>query len=274
MPPEPAPDLPDEVMKRLGTPLEELAFPRHWLLLNVLAAVPIFLFGASFVALWVLFTVHVPGPIPWLFRAVVNVLILGVGVFLMLAAVVVPVRLSRSKRGRVLVYPEGLLRLGAAVPEALFWDEVAVIRQRAVLDIRRAVMLGERQVTVERTDGSVVRFDDVVVPRLRRLTLLMQQKTLPHLLPRALQALQAGATVPLGVLSATAEGLRHGRRLLPWSELAQYRMHKSGKLVIRRRGWWRAWWSGPVSRVDNAHVLLTLASVMPDFPRRPTPAAS
>jgi hypothetical protein len=271
MSPEPAPDLPDEV-KRLGTPLEELAFPRHWLLFNVLAAIPIFLFGALFVAMWVLFTVKVGGRVAWPFRAVVNVLILGVGVFLMLAAVVVPLRLYRSKRGRVLIYPEGLLRLGAAGPETLFWDEVAVIRQRMVRDARRAVLLGERHVTVERADGSTLHLDDVVVPRLRRLTVLMQQKSLPHLLPRALRALHAGEKVPLGVLSATAEGLQHGRRLLPWQEVAGARVNKSGTITIRRRGWLLAWWSGPVTRVDNVHVLLALAAIRPAFPRpRPPP---
>jgi hypothetical protein len=271
MPPEPAPDLPDEV-KRLGTPLEELAFPRHWLLLNVLAAIPIFLFGALFVAVWVLFTVKVGGRVAWPFRVVVNVLILGVGVFLMLAAVVVPVRLYRSKRGRVLVYPEGLLRLGAAGPETLFWDEVAVIRQRVVRDARRAILLGERHVTVERADGSALHLDDVVVPRLRRLTILMQQRSLPHLLPRALRALRAGETVPLGVLSATAEGLQHGRRLLPWRELAGCGVDRSGRMTVRRRGWLLAWWGGPVTRVDNAHLLLALAAVRPTFP--PTPAGA
>jgi hypothetical protein len=260
MAPELPPGLPPEVHK-LGKPIEELVYPQRRFLVNLLAAVPIFVAGAGFFALWLMGEILLGGMMPLAMRLISHVTLLGAGVFLMVAGIQVPRRIYRSMRVRVLVFLEGLARITDEDTEVLRWDEVETVEQKVIRDFRRATILGERHLIIHRLDGSQMAFDNVVLPRLYRLTILVQQLTLKYLLPATLQAISRGEEVPFGVLTASVEGIHKRKKVLPWNEIRECKAVR-GWLTIRGKGRWRCWFRGPVTKVDNVLVLIALTTTM------------
>ena len=83
---------PERVLDGLGDPVEEFALPPHRFLVNLLVAVPVFLFGLFLVAVWTLVEFGLPGRAPWLMRLLTHLLVLLPGVWFVVAAVRVPLR--------------------------------------------------------------------------------------------------------------------------------------------------------------------------------------
>jgi hypothetical protein len=259
-----APELPDGLppeVHQLGKPIEEFVYPRRRFWENLVAAVSIFLAGVGFFGLWLIGEILLGGMMPLAMRLISHVALLGSGVFLMVAGIQVPRRIYRSMRARVLVFMEGLARITDEQTEVLRWDEVETVEQKVIRDFRRATILGERHLIIHRLDGSQVAFDNVVLPRLYRLTILVQQLTLKYLLPAALEALSQGKEVPFGTLTASFEGIHKGKKVLPWNEIRECKAVR-GWLTITSKRRWRSWFRGPVTQVDNVVVLIALTSTM------------
>jgi hypothetical protein len=174
-------------------------------------------------------------------------------------------RAYKHLRVHVLVFKEGLARLSGEELEVLRWDEVETVRQKVIIDFRKAALFGERHLILRRKDGGLVEFDDVMVPRLFRLTVLVQQLSLPQLLTAALEAYGRGETLPFGKLSASREGIRRGRKLLPWGDVRECKAAR-GRLTITRNGRWLPWFRGSVAKVDNVLVLIGLVQVVKAVP--------
>ena len=252
--------LPPEDILDLGLLVKEFAFPQHRFIVNVLAAVPIFLAGAAFVALWVLLKVAFPQPLPLPAVVLFNVALLGFGSWLILAAVVVPVRIYKHQGMRVLAFEEGMAyQIGDGV-EVLRWNEIVKIRQCVVRDLRRALFFGEFHLILGLQDGSQVEFDDIVVPRVRRLTAVIQQQTLKHLLNAAFRAWEAGEEVSFGSISVTRKGIVSSRRTLPWGKVNKSHAAR-GRLTIWAKGRWRPWLRTPVTRLENPFALVLLVNL-------------
>jgi uncharacterized protein DUF6585 len=156
-----------EKAANLGELRHEFAPPRHRLLINVIVAIPILL--VSLVAVVFLALVG-GGPrlliMPFWFNmmaAVQNHILLFLAVTALLAAVVVPLRIYRSRNLRVLVFDKGLVSLSGANVDIVAWDEIVVVRQRVNVSWRRALFWGARLLMVQCRDSRRLQFSE---PRL------------------------------------------------------------------------------------------------------------
>jgi hypothetical protein len=141
------------------------------------------------------------------------------------------------------------------------WDQIAFVWQRIVRYYRNGIYTGTSyKYTVQRADGTQV----VMTQMFRDVGQLgerLQREVSNRLAPQALEAVQAGRTLPFGPFNLNQQGLATSRGVLPWSEMQQVTA-KSGLVMIQRRGQRRAASYGGVDKVPNLFVFLTVADVL------------
>ena len=126
-------------------------------------------------------------------------------------------RRARSNRGlRVLVFPEALARVQGEGVEVLRWEDVNAVRRLVKVKSEGVTVLTLGQLLLLGRGGQTLAFTEDLadLPELRRL---IEQHTLKHMLPPALEAVEAGSAVGFGALVASREGLQHEAEVLPWA---------------------------------------------------------
>jgi hypothetical protein len=181
----------------------------------------------------------------------------GVGLFFLAAGVGMLARARHNSGLRVLVFEEGLARVQGGKVETLRWEDVNVVRRgvevkSAGVTVRTPVYL----VLVGR-DGRDLTFNEGLA-RLGELRALAEGHTLPHMLPAAREAIEAGEVVGFGALGVSREGLHSGLDLLAWEDFQGLEVGQALVSVYSRRSRW-AFCRADASEVPNAHVLAALA---------------
>jgi hypothetical protein len=241
-----------EQLAALGPPLGEFRLSEARFIRQLLLVPLLLLGGLVLVALplLVFFFARGGGGDPALFKLLV------LGCFLMIGAVVLVVRAWRNRGLCVLVYREGLVRLHREKANAFFWDEVDTVVARKNKEAWSKAAAGSLVVTVRRSNGEEYQFDDTL-PDLKRLAEMIRTQTLQHLLPRALDAVQAGSEVTFGKLRVGPAGLsrERGREhdTLPWEQIKEIKIDDD-KVTITKKGNWLTWHTVPLGEVPNAHV--------------------
>ena len=180
------------------------------------------------------------------------------GVFLIGSGVMLLVRAFRNRGLRVLVFPEGLVRLHRGRALAFWWEEIGQVWQKTNAGyhgIGRA-WRGALSLALQAADGRQMSFDDSL-PRLAQLIRIVCRETLPFLWPQVQADYEAGKTLAYGKLRVSQRGLSHGKESLPWSEVQSAKLDGS-HLFVYRKGKWVHSLSFTVSDIPNFHVLLAL----------------
>jgi hypothetical protein len=105
-------------------------------------------------------------------------------------------------------------------------------------------------------------FDNNVAD-LKRLRERVEEYTLKHLLPPALEAVREGGIVSFGPVSVSQEGLQIGAEQLPWERYDRGEAAR-GRLTIYAVGQSKPFCKVATADVPNSHVLLALADAMRD----------
>jgi Family of unknown function (DUF6585) len=171
-------------------------------------------------------------------------------------SVFLAVRAYRNRGLRVLVYPEGLVRLHRGEAHAVFWDEVDLVWQKKPAGAWARLSQGKLIYSLKRNDGTELHFDDSL-PQLPRLGSILQRETLEHLLPRVSAAIDAGSGATFGKVHAGRKGLHNGSETVPWDQLKSLRVEHD-RFYIEKRGSWLPWHNGSISETPNFHVLQAL----------------
>lgn len=185
----------------------------------------------------------------------------------------------RHRGLRVLVYPEGLMRIQPHAPASFRFDDIRAVRCK--LDIQgtpqierdgsgqlRAVTLETSAPTfqvwnvwieVHRRDGETARFN-AALDDFPDLVHRILRGTFPHLWAQAQAALAAGDPVAFGeTLSVRGETIIDGKLKIQWSDIKVIKF--SGKFLnVKRNGAWIAAIAREHSSIENLHVLLGLAA--------------
>src|SRR5207302_10327628 len=121
--------------------------------------------------------------------------LLILGVVLVLSGVTLVVRALRNRGLRVLVFPEGLVRLHRGEVQAFCWEEIDQVWQKKNEGAHWTTRAwrGALTLRMQTTDGQWLLFDDSL-PRLVELAQLIYRETLPFLGPQAQAAWEAGKT--------------------------------------------------------------------------------
>ncbi len=174
------------------------------------------------------------------------------------------VRRALQNRGlRVVVYPEGLVRLQNGRAQAFLWDEITHVQQKRAEGFGWSrAWHGALVLTLQRGDDKMI-FDDAL-PDIRSLVTLVERETLPHLLPKALAAYQAGKEVNFGRLRVSPRDIHIDDQGLTWDEVQRCEL-KDGKLVVYRKGKGTALGEVPIIDLPNGHVFVALADQTPEL---------
>src|SRR5438128_1316808 len=140
------------------------------------------------------------------------------GMVLVLSGITLVVRALRNRGLRVVVFPEGLVRLHRGEAQALCWEEIDQVWQKKnegthwVMRAWRGILT----LKVQTADGRRLTFDDSL-PRLAELAQIICRETFPFLWPPAQDACESGKTLDFGKLRISRQGLSQGKETLPWS---------------------------------------------------------
>ena len=235
-------------ISHLGEPLAEFRVGGRWLIQKLIVAPLLVLLGLAIDIgiLWV-------GAIHFLKLLIIG-LLLSIGGFM------IAVRTYRSRGLRVLVYPEGLVQLQRSQNEAFFWDEIVEVRRKKVEGHWAWIWQGAKILTLKRTNGRQVAFDDSL-PKLEELGQIVENQSLPYLLPPALDQLETGATLQYGKLRLDLHGLVYEKELLPWREIKEIKVSEDS-ITISKKGKWLTWQSVSADGVANYHVFRALVGYM------------
>jgi len=158
---------------------------------------------------------------------------------------------KRQRDLRVLVFPQGLSYTNRGQTEIIRWDEVDTVWQ----DITRNTDTGvtTHVYTVERSDGARFTFKDTLVD-VGELGHTIQQESTRCILPRVIEAYNAGETIPFGKISISKDGITKGKETLPWDQIEGVRLSQ-GVISIEKEGKWLKWSSFRASETPNIFVL-------------------
>jgi len=227
----------------LGEPRAEFAVRGRLLLRNFIVAPVLVLAGAAIELMAILFLRH-------------SFELISIGIGLILAGIMLVVRGYRNRGLRVLVFPEGLIRMCRGAGQAMFWDEIETVWRRKTEGHWEAIFKGSLTYAIQRADGKSIHFDDAV-PRLDELGKILKKQTFPHLWPRYLAAFDKGASIDFGKVRLSRRGLSTESGKLGWHEVQEIKFEEN-KAAISKKGKWTAWFQCSVSEIPNYHVFKAL----------------
>ena len=138
-------------------------------------------------------------------------------------------RAWRSRNLRVLVFPEGVVRIQGTETETFFWDHVETVwRKRLTNEWRKALPPGTLVYSVDLRDGRTVEFDDHL-PDFVQLAELIERYTFSPLMRPAQTHFDAGQTVIFGRLRLNQQGLSNEKETLPWHQIKSIDITREGQ---------------------------------------------
>jgi hypothetical protein len=236
-----------DVLASLGKPIREFVVSGRVLLLRLALAFVLVLAGGGLFALLILAKGH-------------HVHILIWGPLLALMGVTQAIRAYRNWGLRVLLYPEGGIRFQHDRVVTFFWEELARVWRKTSDEHWSSAWQGSLTLTLEKTTGETIQFDDAL-PGLRDLAVLVEEKSLPHLLSDSISKLESGEMVDFGELTVHPQGLKTEKGKLTWEEVKEIKCDKSA-LAIYKNGKKSHWCNLKVAVIPNYHVVLPLVRHM------------
>jgi hypothetical protein len=234
----------DDKIAQLGKPVAEFSVRGRVLFRNLVIA-PVLLAAGTVIEVGLFWA-----------QAFHNHHIVLIGAFLMLMGVMLVVRALRNRGLRVLVFPEGLVRIRRTEGRALLWEEVHQVWRKKIDGHWARAWQGALILKIQRKDGGRIEFDDSL-PRLQKLSEILHRETLPYLLPAAVNAFESGRSLDFGKLRLDQAGLKQGNEAIRWTEVQEIKFGED-QVTIYKKGKWGRWCQAPVADIPNAHVLRAL----------------
>jgi hypothetical protein len=237
----------------LGTPTAEFRAGGRRLLVQMLLAPLVFLTGAAFLGFPVAILIwgHKGGAVAHLWKLIL------LGCVMVPGSVMLAVRAFRHRRMRVLVYPEGLVRMDGDRASAFFWEEIdSVLRKTYSANAWERFAHGSLVYTVRLKNGKETSFEDHVAG-LQDLGRVIERETLKHLLPRLQAAFDEQRLLDFKKLSVDTAAITVAKATLAWSDVETLHIGASA-ITIKKKGKWGTWSTVPTAEIPNLHVLAEL----------------
>jgi hypothetical protein len=161
----------------------------------------------------------------------------------------------------VQVFTDGLIYTRNGQQQVIPWDSVTNVWQQVTKHYTNGVYTGTTHVyTIERADGFKVVCNDGL-ENVESLGNSIQQEITRRLLPKAIEAYNAGAVLPFGKLNISKQGIGNGKEVVPWPEVKGVKLQK-GYVTVNRVGKWLSWTSTTVAQTPNFFIFLTLVDTI------------
>ena len=158
----------------------------------------------------------------------------------------------------VFVFAKGFVRYRRAACEVMLWERVHLVRRGMSPGSQELTIITPSRVALTDAEGCEWVFTEAL-SGLKEFRALAEERTLPHMLPVALDLLLGGRTLMFGDIGATEEGLTYPHRaLLPWNLIAQIGV-EGGRVQVVSTLMKKPHCLVEVNEVPNAHLLLALA---------------
>ena len=158
---------------------------------------------------------------------------------------------------RVYVFTEGLVWIRGNKSAVIRWDHIKTIWQKVNKRYLSSFYIGTAHAyTVQRDDGKKFKFNDGL-SNVEALGTILTREITSRLLPKVIDAYNAGETVSFGKLSVTIHGISNGEDIILWNQVKNIQVNK-GALAINKDGQWINWTTIKVSRIPNFPVFMAL----------------
>jgi hypothetical protein len=173
-----------------------------------------------------------------------------------IAMVIYGVRAFMWRNVRVYIFTNGFIRANGMTIDAVRWDQVEAVFQRAIRSRYGNVI--SYSYTVRRNDGAVYKFNNLI-KKIADLGNTIQHEVTKVHVPRAIAAFNAGNPLYFGKLSMNVQGLSKGSAMLPWIQVRNVDLNR-GYVQIWQNGSSRRWARIRVSDVPNLLVFLEMVN--------------
>jgi hypothetical protein len=158
----------------------------------------------------------------------------------------------------VIAFEDGLARFKGSDCQVLRWQDVEVVRRGKPEGHNEPSIGTSMRLTLVGTAGREWVFTETL-KGLKDFRDLVEERTLAHLLPGALEDLDAGRTLSFGDVTLDPAGLTFaGQPFLPWERVEDIRIEK-GKVVVTSTRAKGPYCKVPIFQVPNAHLLVELS---------------
>lgn len=183
--------------------------------------------------------------------------ILG-GLALITAGASMLVRRHRFKSVGVVAFDGGLARMSPGRCETMRWEDIRTVRRGTPPGKEQFhITTPSRLSLVDKDDREWVFTESL--SGFKKLRTLVEERTLPFMVPAALDALKGGRTLSFGDLGLKLEGLTFQLRgFLTWDFFAEAVLTQ-GMVVVRTKLLTEPYCAQPVYHVPNSHLLFALA---------------
>lgn len=178
------------------------------------------------------------------------------GLMLMSGGVVALVKAFKSRGLKVFAFASGLAQIQKISVEIMRWDEVEEVLRTHNEQSQGLTLRSPVQLTLKAKDGRTWIFDERM-SHLRELRMLVEGRTLKHLLQSAREAYDAGKTVVFGVVDIKQDGVAVGNTVFPW-DIVEEATAERGRLTFAGRDQGKPLGYVDLAQVPNAHVLVAL----------------
>jgi hypothetical protein len=159
----------------------------------------------------------------------------------------------------VQVFADGLTRTQRGKTDVIPWDDVTAFWYSVTHHQQSGRTASTAHVyTVQRGDERKFVFKDTLA-NVEKLGQTIRNETVRRLLPRAIEDMNAGQTVPFGKLAISKEGITRGTETVPWDEVTNVRLSK-GVVYVEREGKRANWATVTVAETPNVFVLIALVN--------------
>jgi hypothetical protein len=239
------PQTPSEKVPRSASPLAEFSYRLQWYDLLSLGL---------FVA-WAILK----------FFVIANILFLIAGIINGLMAVRTLTRRYYLWDVKIYQFPEGLALIRQDQMTAFLWEEIDTIEHQANVQLLpnlwSFIIKGfSLRFVVQRWDGAQLTFNDFL-PKYNKLWEIIQQETLPVLLPRVLKSYRAGKTVSFGPLRLNLGGLSYGKKMLAWRDVEEISIDSYTVSIQEKDRWW-PWFKVSTTRIPNVLVFQSMTDLI------------
>ena len=177
--------------------------------------------------------------------------VLGFGFAAFGAAVLVVT--GRKAATLVQLYEGGIVELFYDRRREVTWRDVRSFRHK----LHAHGLYRFSEVTLELVGGERLRFNSQHSQGLEAIAAKVEREIMAETLPAMRKGLQSDDALSFGKLSASRQGIRYGKRLLPWAELATAQV-RLGFLEVFRHGDAAPTLRVNVMRLERVNALLAL----------------
>jgi hypothetical protein len=159
--------------------------------------------------------------------------------------------------GSAIAFERGLARLQGQQCDVMRWQEVQIVRRGRPADANDITIGTPVRLTLVARDGREWVFSEAY-SELKNLRAVVEECTLAHMIPAALEDLQAGEPLDFGSLAADQDGLKGpGDASLAWGSVSEAAVDK-GMLVVGSKLSSKPYCKIPLYEVPNLHLLIAL----------------